>query len=192
MAVFRMLPLAPVLALAMLGATGREAPKKCGTQGPTGMIYFVNGDVKPGFTRDDLSKLKDNTFWLEHLCMDPQDSTLYRLNAPGAVGYWTTSVWTNDGPGPHVLLALDHIRYAQNRHFKQHKRYINSASEIVMPQGMERVRVTVQGDERGWVAHTTIPRFMQTCTMFEGDVYHTGPATVPGRVQCKFDDRWTP
>ena len=187
-----MLRLAPIFALLASAVTPREPLQKCGSQGPNGMIYFVNGDVRPGFTKEDLSKQKDNTFSFEHLCMNPQDSTLYRMSSPGATGYWATSVWTKDGPGPHILLALDHIRYVQNTHFRQHKTYITTAADIVLPQGMELVRVTLQGDAHGWIAHTTIPRFMQTCTMFDGVVQNTAPATEPGRVQCKFNDRWTP
>lgn len=184
----RTLQLTPILAALSINAlTVPPASLKCGGPGPNGTHYAVNGVITPGMNATKLRAIgNNNIFVYDTLCMNPQDSTFNRR-----IGEWVISVWTKDGPGPHVLLALDLIRYEQDIYFKQHKRYMAAAAGIVLPQGMERVRVTLQGDENGWIATTTIPRLMQTCTMFDGVVQNTAPATQARRVQCKFDETST-
>jgi hypothetical protein len=187
----RTLQLTPLLALFSINTLTPApvpAPVKCGGPGPNGTHYVVNGIITAGMNDAKIRGIgSNNTFLSDVLCMNPQDSTFNR-----STGEWVVSVWTKDGPAPHVVLALDLIRYEQDIYFKRNKRYMSAATDIVLPLGMERVRVTLQGDEHGWVAHTTIPRLMQTCTMFDGRVYATGAATEPRRVVCKRDERSDP
>jgi hypothetical protein len=184
--VLRILQLAPFVAtLAAVHPDAEIRSKEC-TRSPTGTLYAIDGVIRPGMTDAEMrQEIRGKTFLYDTLCMDPQDSTFNRRKH----GYWVISAWTKDGPGPHVLLALDHIRYEQDRHFRQHGKYMISSAQLVLPQGMERVRVTLRGFEQGWIATTTMSRLMQTCTMFDGRVSDGAPAIQARRVACSFDEQ---
>jgi hypothetical protein len=163
----RVLCLAPALALLSIGASAPHAAFKCGgaTQPGGKALLSIDGVIR---WTEDLSSIKlpeKDIHSVDILCMDPRDSTLNRTHGWGVV-----SVWTKQGPAPRVEEALDVIRDEQDAHLAKHGRYILALEDIRFPESMKPVRMTMDADKSGWIARTTLPRLLRTCTMFDGTV----------------------
>jgi hypothetical protein len=161
----RFLFLAPALAVLGVGASVRDVSLKCGgLTAPGGKpLISIDGVIT---SQDYVSSIKaraEDIYRIDIVCMNPTDSTFNRTHGWGVV-----SIWTKQGPAPRVEQALDVIREAQDAYFAKQGRYLAALDDIRFPENMKTVRVTMDVDKTGWIARTTLPRLLRTCTMFDG------------------------
>jgi hypothetical protein len=154
----------PALALPVGGTSTPGAALKCGLLAPDGSpMYAVDGVLQ---SREGISGFQpEDLYRVDIVCMDPKDSTFNRT-----AGFAVLSIWTMEGPAPRVPEALDIIRDAQDKHFAKYGRYIAAVEDIQLPESMKAVRITLNADENGWIAHSTFPRLLRRCVMFDGAV----------------------
>ena len=179
----RVLSLASALALLGVGASAPAVVFKCGGGTAPGGKPLLSIDGVMRWTEDpsSINVPEKDIHSIDILCMNPKDSTLNRTHGWGVV-----SIWTKQGPAPRVEEALDVIRGEQDAHLAKHGRYIVALEDIRFPESMKPVRVTMTADKSGWIARTTLPRLLRTCTMYDGTV--TGPLPKPARMTTCMSD----
>lgn len=182
----RILCLLPAVALVALGTSSPNAARKCGRQqviaGPGRIVPLMSIDgvvIQPGTVHPMSNVVGTDIYSVDIICMDAKDSTFNRTQGVAII-----SVWTKSGPAPRVTEALDVIRQAQDSSFARNGRYISAVSEIRFPENMKPVQMTLEAGPKGWVARTTLPRFLQTCMMFDGTLA-AQPAGAPRKAACQ-------
>jgi hypothetical protein len=184
----RLPALVPVLALAYLGAGTPSAARKCGQRFTNAdprsnvPVYSLDGAViQPGTARPMTNVGGDNVYSVDIICMNPTDSTFNRSS-----GVTIISIWTKTSPAPRIAEALEIVRQAQDAQFAKDGRYIETASQIPLPENMKGVVVTLEAGPRGWIARTTVPRLLKSCVMFDGAVA-ANTQGAPRRAACRDD-----
>jgi hypothetical protein len=175
--------LAPALALVGVGASAPYVALKCGgVTAPGGKpLFSIDGVIRSTEDSARINLKKEDIHRIDIVCLNPKDSTFNRTH-----GWGVASIWTKQGPAPRVEEALDVIREAQDAHLAKHGRYILALEEIRFPESMKPVRISMDADKNGWIARTTLPRLLRTCTMFDGAAAEPLPKE-PRKPACVSD-----
>jgi hypothetical protein len=183
MSMKKLLVLVPMVALLGAGTSTTVAARKCGALPPGGKpIFAIDGVVQPsGVGVTPAPVAEGDIVFVDIICMDPKDSSFNRTHGVSLI-----SAWTKSGPAPRVEEALSVIRAAQDAQFARNGRYISSVESIRFPESMKPVSVTLVADRKGWIARTTLPRYLRTCMMFDGTVA-APPRTGPRTSECTSD-----
>jgi hypothetical protein len=181
--ILRVLSLAPALALLSVGASMPDVAMKCGgVTAPGGKpIVSIDGVIRSPDYVSPIELTELDIHRIDIVCMNPEDSTFNRTRGWGVV-----SIWTRQGPAPRVEEALAVIREAQDAHLAKHGHYIVALEDIRFPENMKPVHMTMDADRRGWIARTTLPRLLRTCTMLDGTVAVPLP-NEPRKPRCVSD-----
>ena len=176
----RSLQIAPALLLIGASAGSFESPRKCGSLPPGGRpILAVDGTIMNVDPMVDLVVDPDNVLEVHVVCMNPRDSTFNRKT-----GIPVISLWTKQGPVPHLEPTLEAVLEAQDEQFSRNASYVSSTDATALPARPEQVRMTLEGSEKGWIAAVTIDRYMSTCYVFDGAVRPPYPHLEPRRPSC--------
>ena len=176
----RSLQIAPALLLIGASAASFEFPRKCGSLPPGARpVLAVDGTIMSVDPMTDLGVDPDSVLELQVVCMNPRDSTFNRTT-----GVPVISVWTKQGPVPHLQPTLEAVLEAQDEQFSRNATYFSSTDHVALPYRPEQVRMTLEGRENGWIAAVTVDRYLSTCYVFDGAVRPPYPHLERRRPSC--------
>jgi hypothetical protein len=178
---FGLTAIVPVIALLGAATFHSDSARKCGRPiGPGEPLFAVDGVIRGPATDASMSTVdKGDLYSVEVLCLNAKDSTFVR-----GEGIPLISVWTKSGPVSHLKPVLAAILEAQDGHFRKSSTYIAALDGIKLPARSDRVRVTLQLEDGGWIATSTVDRLMMKCRVFDG---HTPPRSGRREITCVDD-----
>jgi hypothetical protein len=175
----RSLLIAPALLLIGASAASFESPRKCGGLLPGAKPLVALDGTIINVPMTDLGVDPDNVLELQIVCMNPRDSTFNRKTGVSVI-----SVWTKQGPVPHLKPTLEAVLEAQDEQFSRNATYFSSTYAMALSRRPEQVRMTLEGSEKGWIAAVTIDRYLATCYVFDGAVRPPYPHLERRRPSC--------
>jgi hypothetical protein len=177
----RALFIAPALVTLALVTTAGDVMRKCGgmTIGANSSLRAIDGVIVAKNDEPFALPKADEIHSIHVVCMNPQDST---FKASGTSGIPVLSVWTKRAVAQ-LTTSLEAVMAAQDAHFKKTAKYLSDVAAMALPATTPKVQISVTSYERGWQAHATMPRFMTTCTLFDGEV-KTEQAVYRRQIYC--------
>lgn len=171
----------PILVVMGVMLPPPDSPLKCDTEPPEGKpLVAIDGELTDRKPEEiDREEIRS----IEIVCMNPRDSTFNRSH-----GIPVISIWTTGGPASYLEPTLMAILEAQDAHFGRHAEYLETLSEIELPERPSRMQVTLDATESGWVATASIDRMLATCVVYDGEV-SVPHSRVPRRQPTCLSDR---
>ena len=172
------------MAMLLMGASSipSEPHLKCGSVREP--LFAVDGQIQGILTDSSRNGLSmRDIYWLQIVCMDPQDSTFGRDYSIPVV-----SVWTAHGPASHLEPTLAAILEAQDANLRESSGYIHGLDEINLPARPAQVRVSMDVRENGWIATASVDRLLAKCFVFDGEIPAPHSRVSPRHPKC-LDDR---